>query len=43
MDSQENFKHGCNTFGYIMEIKLTGIVSRKPSNLIGNKVVKAVP
>ena len=43
MDSQENFEHGYNKFGYIMEIKITGIVSTKPSNLIGNKVVKAVP
>lgn len=40
MDSQENFEHGYNKFGYIIEIKITGIVSRKPYNLTGNKVVK---
>lgn len=43
MDSQEGFEQGYNEFGYIMEIKIPGIVSRKPSNLIENKVVRAVP
>lgn len=42
MDSQENFEHGYNKFAHIMAIKTTGMVNRKPSKLIGNKVVKAV-
>lgn len=32
-----------NKFRYIRESKITGIASRKPPNLIGRKVVKAVP
>lgn len=43
MDSRENSEHGYNKFGYTMEITITGIVSRKPSKLTGNKVVKSVP